>query len=394
MNADAGAIHHANENMVGIDRGMRDGVLVHAAALAAGFSTRLLPRQVLQVWTPGGETTSFTHGIPQSTTLAAVTYSQDLRMRRGLLGHYGISQPRGATFEVGRARGAAARYAQKVGYPVVIKPAIGDSTTSVQSNVGNATELDEAFDELLTPLRERPGHTEAAYGITELRKPGRRKGKETVPPGYRILVEEQVSGRYLRVLVLHGEILSFIDCPAGPWGIGNSSVEELGDLTQPVGEIVREVTGALPGLKVVSVDLVIPEESAAGNSGSANALVVDVSERPWLEVQRRIDPQLATGLARRILGADLDPSTIPSPKSRVKTHATFEGVIAPTAFLETLTNYAGSVPLDVNLEVTDSALGHVGGTLGGEPLQMAETVEILLHGGIESQVAMKAKLEQ
>lgn len=182
MTIDGGSAPLGAVNVDGIDRGMRDGAAVHAAALAAGFSTRLLPRQVLQVWTPGGETTSFTHGIPQSTTLAAVTYSQDLRMRRGLLGHEEISQPRGATFSVGRGRVAAKRYARKIGYPVVIKPALGDSTISVKPHVRNAIELDEAFDELLTPLRGRPGHTEAAYGITELRKPGWRKGEKLSLP--------------------------------------------------------------------------------------------------------------------------------------------------------------------------------------------------------------------
>src|SRR5690625_651478 len=111
---------------------MRDGVIVHSAALAAGLNTRLLSRQVLQVQTPEGETTAFTHGVPQSSTLAAVTYSQDLRMRRGLLGHAGIPQPRGATVAIGRERNAALRYAEEIGYPVVIKPALGDSTIDVK----------------------------------------------------------------------------------------------------------------------------------------------------------------------------------------------------------------------------------------------------------------------
>lgn len=376
----------------GIDRGMRDGAAVHAAALAAGFSTRLLPRQVLQVWTPREETTSFTHGIPQSTTLAAVTYSQDLRMRRGLLGHEGIPQPRGATFPVGRARGTARKYARRIGYPVTVKPALGDSTISVKPHVRNEIELDEAFDELLIPLCDRPGHTEAAYGITELRKPGWRKGKETVPPGYRVLVEEQIPGRYLRVLVLRGKIVSVVDCPDGPWGTGTSPVENLGELEGPVMSVVRGVTGAIPGLKVMSIDLVVPDDSAAARDESGEPLLVDLSERPWLEVQHRLDPQSAERLAQRILGTDLSRDAIGAPRSWVQTQARFERVVDPAAFTEAVSSYAGSLSLEADLEVTDSALGHVGGSLSGDPKLLAETAEVILDEGIQSQSAMKARL--
>lgn len=393
MTVDAGSGQIDNVNANRIDRGMRDGVAIHAAALAAGFSTRLLPRQVLQVWTPGGETTAFTHGIPQSTTLAAVTYSQDLRMRRGLLGHDGVPQPRGATFPVGRARETAHRYARRIGYPVAIKPAIGDSTISVKRHVRNEIELDEAFDELLTPVRYRPGHTEAAYGVTELRKPGWRKGQETVPPGYRLLVEKQIAGRYLRVLVINGEIASVVLCPDGPWGNRNTPLADLVDLKAPVTQIVDAVGRALPGLRVISIDLIVAADSAR-NKETNPVLVVDVSERPWLEVQHRIDPRLSDELGRRILALDLPDHRFDASKERIETTVEFDGVIDPPSFVEVVFSHADSYGLSADLTVTDSALGRVRGSLIGAPHQIAEIVETLLDRGIDSQVAMKAKLTQ
>lgn len=376
-----------------ISRGMRDGVAVHTAALAAGFSTRLLSRQVLQVYTPEGQTTAFTHGIPQSSTLAAVTYSQDLRMRRGLLGHGGVAQPRGATFSIGRGRSAAERYARQIGYPVVIKPALGDSTIDVKRGINNATELHEAFDELLTPLRDRAGHTEAAYGITELRKPGWRKGRETVPPGYRLLLEKEVAGRYLRVLVINGEIASVVHCPDGPWGQSNAPVEELSELQGPITGAVDAVTQELPGLRVVSIDLVVAADSPR-NGETAPVLVAEVSERPWLEVQHRISPDLAEKLAQRILAVDLPSHRFEVPRDHIETTVNFDGVIDPPTFVETVTTHAGSRGLGADLAVTDRALGRVGGTLSGAPQQIAEIVETLLDDGLDAQVAMKARLSQ
>lgn len=376
-----------------IGRGMRDGVAVHSAALAAGFSTRLLSRQVLQVYTPEGQTTAFTHGIPQSTTLAAVTYSQDLRMRRGLLGHGGIPQPRGATFSIGRGTNAAQRYAREIGYPVVIKPALGDSTIDVKRGISNATELREAFDELLTPLRDRPGHTEAAYGITELRKPGWRKGQETVPPGYRLLLEKEIAGRYLRVLVINGEIASVVHCPDGPWGQNNTSLDDFSEFEAPITEAVIAVTNELPGLRVLSIDLVVVADSPR-NKEPDPVLVVEVSERPWLEVQHRISLDLSEKLAQQILALDLPVHRFGAPKDHVETTVDFDGVIDPPTFADTVTTYAGSHGLAVDLEVTDRALGRVGGTLSGAPHQIAEIVEILLDDGIDSQVAMKARQSQ
>lgn len=376
-----------------IDRGLRDGVAVHTAALAAGLDTRLLSRQVLQVYTPEGGTTAFTHGIPQATTLAAVTYSQDLRMRRGLLGQAGIPQPRGATFSIGRARSAAKRYAGGIGYPVVIKPEIGDSTISVKRGIRNASELDLAFDELLTPLQERPGHTEAAYGITELRKPGWRKGQETVPPGYRLLVEKELTGRYLRVLVIDGQIASVLLCPEGPWSSGNTPLADLAELKEPVTQIVDAVGRALPGLRVISIDLVIAADSAR-NKETDPILVVEVSERPWLEVQHRINPALADKLAQQVLAVGFPGRGFDTPRDQIAAKAEFDGVIDPSAFVEAVTTNAGSCGLGANLAVTDRALGRVGGALSGSPHHIAEIVEILLDEGIDSQVAMRARLVQ
>lgn len=371
-----------------VTRGMRDGVEVHKAALACGFTTRLLPRQVLQVFTPEGARTAFTHGIPQGSSLSGVTFTQDLRMRRGLLGKAGVPQPRGATFSVGRSRGAALRYAETIGYPVVVKPALGDSTIDVTRGIQNQGQFAAAVDRLLTPPEDRPDSTQAAYGITELRKPGRKDGRVTVPPGYRFLVEEEVRGEYLRLLVIDGAVVDVLACPGGPWsGRATDASPRPGSRTA-LEQTAAAVVAALPGLAVLSIDVVL---SAVF---SAQPVVVDVSERPWLDVQNRMRPARVAGLARDLLASGLSGTTLPPsrPDEFAEFHVMFEGVVAPGEFASLVTDHGAAHGATIDLKVADPARGHVAGTVRGTPATTAELVEIILNSGIHGQTAMKAEI--
>ncbi|OSM42636.1 hypothetical protein [Nesterenkonia sp. PF2B19] len=376
-----------------VTRGMRDGVEVHKAALAAGLSTRLLPRQVLQVFGPGGVQTAFTHGIPQGSSLAGVTFTQDLRMRRGLLGKAGVAQPRGATFSVGRSRRAAAQFAARVGYPVVVKPALGDSTIDVTRGVQDRSGLRSAIDALLTPPEDRPDSTQAAYGITELRAPGNQDGRVTVPPGYRFLVEEEVPGDYLRVLVLDGEVLDVVPSPGGPWSGRAEGSLPAKDHPTGLAETVRAVVEALPGLAVLSVDVVVPED------GESELVVVDVSERPWLELQHRISEGSARQLAHALLEsgmaeAGLTAQDLSTTQSLKGTYGlTFQGIIDPAEFCTDLASWGVDAGIDLELEVTDAARGHVGGQMSADLAVTVEFVESLLTTGVSGQTAMKADVE-
>src|SRR5690625_2445414 len=126
-----------------MDRALRDGYEVHRAALAHGFDVTLLPRQVMEVQnTDGNVKATFSHGIPQQTTLAAVTYAQDVRMRRDMVLRAGYAIPTGATFSMGGSTRAPYRYAENtLGYPVVVKPAIGDNTVDVMSGITDTESL-------------------------------------------------------------------------------------------------------------------------------------------------------------------------------------------------------------------------------------------------------------
>src|SRR5699024_8599645 len=206
-------------NRIRLAKGIRDGYEVHRAALERGLDVRLLPRQVMQVNIPGDVATveGLAHGIPQQTSLAGATYAQDLHMRRAMLLKAGFSVPRGATFSVGRSRVLGRKFAERIGFPVVIKPAVGDNTIEVQTGITNKRQFRLAVEYLFTPPSQRPEFTRSAYALTELREPGKINGKLVAPPGYRFLVEKQEQGDYLRFLVIDGEVRNVLYCPDGPW---------------------------------------------------------------------------------------------------------------------------------------------------------------------------------
>lgn len=374
----------------GIRRGMRDGVEVHKAALVAGLRTVLYPRQVLRVISADGQTRAFTHGIPQSSTLSGVTFTQDLRMRRGLLGKMGILQPRGATFSIGRGREDAQKYASRLGYPVVVKPEWGDSTIDVVQGIKNNKDLNRALDELLVPPHERPNSTQAAYGLTELRKPGFQNGRETVPPGYRVLVEEEVPGDEFRLLTLDGEIIDVLSIPDGPWGQRGPVAAELTEpMKAELQDLVERVVFAVTGLAILSIDVVIPKDG----TDLEMTHVVDVSERPWLDVQYRADPARAASLAKTILEFEVPSAEGAEPVAQpCGINVKFHGVVAPEEFIQVLKPYTESQGITASIEKTDPVQGRVTTRLLGPTGNIAEMVEIFLDNGVDGQTAMKAEV--
>lgn len=398
MNTGTTATEYVDQS---ITRGMRDGVEIHRAALRHGLNTRLYPRQVLEVFSADGTVqTSFTHGIPQASTLSGVTFTQDLRMARGLLKKAGIQTAKGATFSVGYSKKAALRYGDKLGYPVVVKPELGDSTIDVVRGINNHRELSKGIDTLLTPPEQRTDSTQASYGITELRKPGMKNGEVTVPPGYRFFVEEEVQGSYFRLLVLDGEVIDVLRCPGGPW---SEKVVRLDTEQWPDGvcDLAAATVRAIPGLAVMSLDVVIPDEQGPdGELSAKSAVVVDVSERPWLEVQQSVDPSVAQDLANKLLRFGLDTQggashISPGPaNSEIEARVKFLGVVDPSAFVEALEHVAQAWGVRSALLGTDEARGHVSVSMQGEPGEIAELLEVVLERGAQGHVAMRADVQQ
>lgn len=377
-----------------IGRDLRDGYEVHRAALARGLNVRLLPRQVMEVSVPGEPTgtVGFSHGVPQSTTLAGATYAQDLRMRRAILSKAGYTQPRGATFSVGRSQNLARRFSDRIGYPVVLKPAVGDNTIEVATNLRDARDLTNAVKYLYTPPSKREEFTRAAYALTELREPGRVNGKIVAPPGYRFLVEKHLRGQYLRFVIIDRQVRNVLYCPEGPW---DSTEDEMQDVTESTHQSLKDIAvgaaSAVPGLSMVALDMIVRDYRR--ETVKKRPRIVELSERPWLSVQHRFNPDLASELGAAILASELPAVSEWQVKEAITSKVLIGGAVDPIVLLEVLHEEFAALGINGDLHESDHALGQIRGTVSGAPEDISWVMEQLLKDGISGQRAMLVEHE-
>ncbi|WP_166354824.1 hypothetical protein [Phytoactinopolyspora limicola] len=375
---------------------VRDGFEVHQAALRRALDVVLYPRQVLMVSSAdGGHELSFIHGIPRASTLGSVTYAQDKRMRRALLERADVPVPKGATFSVGRGIKEAKAFAARLGYPVVVKPAMGDNAIETFADVRDEEQFDIAIDYLRTPPTERPTFTRAAYALTELREPGEEEGRVVVPPGYRFLVEERVRGEYLRFLVVDGLVRSVVHCARPPGtGLGQPGRDILGETHPALQQLAIDAVRAVPGLVVASVDIV-----ARGYQRPVSpdeAWVVEFSERPGLAVQAEVAPELSQQLGDVILShyATADGLELDDPRDDVAVEFHAEAIPDLDGAVEALAAAGRDLGLTGYVEIRDRVDGTAAGVMQGAPQHIAWLSEALLDGKLGGHRAMLVEERQ
>lgn len=378
---------------VDIDPALRDGYEVHCAALERGMDITLLPRQVLMVGAgnPIIGDASFVHGVPQSSSVAGVTFAQDKRVRRAMLEREGFTVPRGATFSIGRSAREAVAFAERIGLPVVVKPTMGDNAIGTIPSIRSTTQLEESIEYLHTPFEDREDFTRASYAMTELREPGWRDGVPVAPPSYRFLVEREVPGQYLRLLIIDGTVRNALYCPGGPWNAATRGVQDVTSQLHPgVAAYAVAAAKVVPGLAIVAIDLVVPDFRTT--RAHSEMQIVEYSERPWLGLQAAHSQEAVRDLAVQILQSELRSKPTLEVRDSVTVNVKVDGAVAPEAFKEACATKSAELGLDSSLAVTDPALGHITGQLAGRVRDIAWLMETALDEGIDGQRAMLAEV--
>lgn len=376
-----------------IDGFLRDGYEVHCAALERGMDVTLLARQVLMVGSgnPIIGDASFVHGVPEGSSVAGVTYAQDKRVRRALLEREGFTVPRGATFSIGRSAGGAVAFAERIGYPVVVKPTMGDNAIGVIPSIRNSEQLEDAIEYLHTPFEDREDFTRASYAMTELREPGWRDGVPVAPPSYRFLVERQVRGQYIRLLIVDGTVRNAMYCPEGPQNAAKSGLQDVTDEIHPtLADYAVAAAGVVPGLAVAAVDVVVPDFRAVTARKDMN--IVEYSERPWLGLQAAYSIGLVRDLGAQILRSELRSKPTFEAREQVAVNVKIDGAVSPELFEEAISAKGKELGVVTALAVTDPALGHVTGHISGGVREIVWLLEMALHDGIDGHRAMLAEV--
>lgn len=175
-----------------------DSHLLEAEALKAGLNTVRYDPLHFAATRPGHSGQigfAWTAGIQTSKVSMAMTGSKQLT--RALLRQAGIAVPEGRRFRRSQRTDAIA-YANRLGWPVVVKPQAGTGGVGVTTNIGSVAELTWAIDAV------------AATRYTNF------------------VVERHVDGEAYRFIVLHDRVLSVVyRRPASVLGDGVSTVAEL-----------------------------------------------------------------------------------------------------------------------------------------------------------------------
>ncbi|QSB15250.1 hypothetical protein JQS43_02475 [Natronosporangium hydrolyticum] len=369
-----------------IARQLHDGYEVHRAALRYGFDVTLYPRQVL-VATRADEPgeLSFVHGVPQQSTLSAVTYAQDKRMRRELLARAGLPVPPGATFAIGRELAVAKTFAEQIGYPVAVKPAVGENLAEVTAGIRNVAELESAIDYLRTPELDRPTFSRTAYALTLLLEPDEEDGRSIAPAGYQFLVERHVEGDYLHLVTVAGQVRAAVH------RIGDSaaptSVRDVTDELHPsLAELALQAATTIPGLATTTIGMVVADHHRP--VAEQEAWIVDFSERPYLAVLALASAELGHRLGEELLSLQRAAAeTEQPPRDEVSVTAHIEGCTDPDGVAAALTAAIAEHGLAGQVAVADRIEGTAEGTLQGSPNALAMLFELLVDGQLDGQRA-------
>ena len=400
-----------------------DSFAVQAQLLARGFDIVAYPRQIVTVPAEGPQSPrmSFVHGVPEASTLAAVTYAQDKRMRRALLQRAGLVVPPGAVFAY-RDLEDAIGYARDLGFPLAIKEAVGENFAEQIPGLTRMGRLKAALRymrrRLATKENSASSAERSAYSLTMLLEAVEDEdtGEKLAAGGTEILIEREPEGSYLRFVVVAGRVEAITLFPGGPRSVASdqaraekppkpvviatgksrAAAKAGGPATvnRAYADLALQAVAAIPGLAAASVDMVIA--SRQRQPGPDNHAIVELSERLRLDMLAQADPALARRVAQRVMQLELQRTGRPRPprQSRLRADLRLESVPAAPRFLPVLEAAAADLDLRLRATISDAAAGEVTARLRGTPEAVAELTEAAMAGQIDGQFPRLAELRQ
>ncbi|MGP9592853.1 hypothetical protein [Halomonas sp. AOP42-C2-25] len=340
-----------------------DGFNVLCQALLYGARVKVMPGQLFLIEGEGqSKKTAFVHSVALSTRLSTITFVLQKRFRRAIHQRKKVPVPVGATFSYFAKRDPA-RYAKKIGYPVVVKEVFGENPAYAVYDVKNAKQLVEAIAKVKAHLPTTAEHEPASYAQTinlssaEMDEGGTRSKSDKA----RFLIEKQLQGAQYRSYVVNGKHVLTLQKE-------NDAVFEVipSETTKLLAEnAVNVISGLANGM----VDIVQNKQD--------EAYVVELSERiiiPETSQNRLVvcDKVFSSLFLSEVELADIK---LRSKKERSTYHLTFHGITSSTAFISSLTEVASKIDGKLTVESTDDVGGSVSVTLHTKAILAAFFIE-------------------
>lgn len=173
--------------------------LLQKASLLAGFNTIQYTKSAFVVMDNDDKKMMFHGSATPINTAGAKAICNHKETTRLILQNKGIPVPEGRSFNTGDL-GTARQYATQLGYPVVVKPAMGTMGIGVKADIRDENELNLAFEHLNASRLANQG----------------------------FIVEKHINGEEYRILVVGDEVIAAVQRePASVIGDGIHNVAEL-----------------------------------------------------------------------------------------------------------------------------------------------------------------------
>lgn len=345
-----------------------DGSLVLRHALQLGLSIRRFPGQLLIVSSPSApnRATSFVHSVGASTGISTATFVLQKRFRRALLEMASVPIPKGATFAF-RSLRAPARFAGRVGYPVIVKEVFGENPALQVRDIYDSDSLAAAAATIRAHLPTSGVTRPSSYAQSiNLSSAEEVDGRLLKAGRSRFLIEKQLEGPCYRCYVVGGTTIATIRSTGVGFvtSSGPSSVER----------VAEAAVAAISGLENATVDLVVPADGRTA--------VVEVCERMIIREGDGNVREITDRVVDALLSFELDRAAVEVPDRTFDGTTTLQvgGLDTDRHGLEeALRGVQGTV---VRVLSADQTAGTARLSLSGEAEDVAATIEWLCESGL------------
>ncbi|MBF8223901.1 ATP-grasp domain-containing protein [Halomonas sp. 328] len=339
-----------------------DGFNVLLQAVLYGAKTKVMPGQLIYVESDSEKVqdnnTAFVHSVALSTRLSTVTFVLQKRFRRAIHQRKGVRVPKGATFSY-FAEKDPVKYANRIGYPVVVKEVFGENPTFAVYDVKDRKQLAKAIKKVKAHLPTTSDAEPASYAQTinlssaEVDEDGSRSKSEKA----RFLIEKQISGDQYRVYVVAGKAVASLQRNGG----SSTEVEAPGMIK----ELAERAVITISGLRNGTVDIV--------HNRDDGPYVVELCERVVIPEDYKSNLDFCDKVFSEVFVREAQSAGVilRSRKLSSTYDLYFHGVTNSRLFVDSLGAMAASVGGSLSVKSSDEVSGVVGVSMRGKAMAAA-----------------------